>query len=55
MEIAAVTLQQAGSQTNLALSLLKKNTQSDQSLVNMIAQSAQPSAGSRGQNLDVTV
>jgi len=54
MEVSAIMLQQAGSQTNLGLAMLKKNAQAEQSMVNMIAQSAPPTGG-RGQNLDVTV
>lgn len=56
MEVAAVTLQQAGAQTNTALSMLKKNAQAEQSLATVLAHSAQSSPTSgRGQNLDVTV
>ncbi len=53
MDVAAIALQQAGSQTNTALSMLKRTAQAEQSLVNVIAQSV--SNGRRGQNLDITV
>ena len=53
MEVVAVTLQQTGSQTSAALSMIKKDAQTERTIVNMIAQSA--ASGSRGQNLDITV
>ncbi len=53
MELAAVALQQASAQTNVTLSMLKKNAQAEQSFINMIVQNA-PS-GSRGRNFDETV
>ena len=56
MEVAAVALQQAGSQTNAALSMVKKNAQAEQALSNALTQSAQSSpTGPRGQNLDIMV
>ncbi len=55
METALVA-QQAQLQTNVALSMIKKNAQADQKLINTIAQAVQsaPTAG-RGSLLDVTV
>lgn len=53
MEVSAAALQQVTAQTNAALSMVKKNAQAEQALVNMIAQNT-PSGG-RGQNLDITV
>lgn len=53
MEVAALALQQAQSQTNLAMNVLKKNAQAEQALVNMITQAA--ASGGRGQVVDVTV
>lgn len=53
MEVAAIALQQASSQTNTALAMVKQAVQAEQALVNAIAQSS-PSGG-RGQNLDVSV
>jgi hypothetical protein len=53
MEVAAIALQQASAQTNATLAMVKQNAQTEQALIEMIAQSS-PS-GSRGQNLDITV
>jgi hypothetical protein len=53
MEVAAVAIQQAAGQRDVALSLVKQQARSDQALVNMIAQSI-PSGG-RGGNLDITI
>ena len=53
MEVAAAALQQAGTQTNVALSMLKKNAQAEQAIANMLQQSS--ASGSRGNNLDITI
>ena len=56
MEIAALALQQASLQTNIAMAMIKQGAQTEQSLVNMIAQTIQSSpSGGRGQSLDITV
>lgn len=52
MEVAAVAIQQAQAQTNAALSMVKKNAQADQALVNVIEQTIR---SGRGQNLDISV
>ena len=48
-----VTAQQSNAQTNLSVSILKKNAQAEESVVNMIEQSS-PSGG-RGQNVDLSI
>ena len=48
-----VTAQQSNLQNNLAMSFIRKNAQTEESVVNMIAQSSP--AGERGQNVDLTV
>ncbi|MFH1157357.1 MAG: hypothetical protein V1721_00490 [Pseudomonadota bacterium] len=56
MELAALALQQASLQTNIALALIKNNAQTEQALVNMIAQTVQSSpSGGRGKNIDISV
>lgn len=52
MEVAALAAQQAQYQMNAALSMVKKNAEADQALVNVLVQN---SADFRGQNFDVTV
>jgi len=57
MEIpAGYAAQQAITQQNVALSVLKKSAQADQQLANILAESAQNTAsGSRGGNLNILV
>jgi hypothetical protein len=56
MDVSSVSLQQAGPQTDAALSMLKKNVEADQAIVNVIQKSIRSSpTGGRGNNLDVTV
>lgn len=54
METSAIVLQQAQLQTNIALSMVKKNAQADQKFVEMIAQNSPSPSSGRGQLLDVT-
>lgn len=52
MEVAALAAQQANLQMNTALSMVKKNAEAEQSLVNVLVQNT---GAGRGQNFDVTV
>ncbi|MBU6475547.1 MAG: hypothetical protein KGL10_05800 [Alphaproteobacteria bacterium] len=49
----SVSIQQLSTQTTALLSIIKQNAQSEQSLANMMQQSAAPSNG-RGQIVDIT-
>jgi len=52
MEVASVAVQQASSQTNAGVAMLKKTAQAEQAVVQALTQS---SNGARGQLLDITV